>query len=186
MCWSGWGESGQVPAVSTQTHRWEGWKLDRDIYNHSSGPFISVVRDLFWVQVYFKMHFMWIRVEMSDVSTAILHVSCRFHHLKSYSLSPPHLPGVIYDIMSGHLQDNGNELLTVAQVPHLPLNLTHGLSHDCFTSKIRMPTKGPTRFIWPFSHHKQLLNLCEHLLLLLWLELISSVCILKVSLLMIF
>lgn len=70
MRWSGWGESGQVPDVSTQTHRCEGWKLDWDIYNHGAGPFISVVRDLFWLQVYFKRHFMWIRVEM---------LFCTFH-----------------------------------------------------------------------------------------------------------
>lgn len=85
VCWSGWGESGQVPAVSTQTHGWEGWKLDWDIYNHGAVPFISVVRDLFWVQVYFKMHFMWIRLEMSDGFAVILHVLHRFlylfHHL---------------------------------------------------------------------------------------------------------
>lgn len=73
MCWSGWGESGQVPDVSTQTHRCEGWKLDRDIYNHSAGPFISVVRDLFWLQVYFKRHFMWIRVEMSVFCSYFAH-----------------------------------------------------------------------------------------------------------------
>lgn len=143
MCWSGWGESGQVPDVSTQTHRCEGWKLDRDIYNHSAGPFISVVRDLFWLQVYFKRHFMWIRVEMSVFCSYFAH----FMSIPSSEVILPFTPsltGVIYDIMRGHLQDNSNEfrteLLTVAQVPHLPLNLTHDLSHRLWsvTSKIRM------------------------------------------------
>lgn len=98
------------------------------------------------------------------------------------------LAGVIYDIMRGRLQDNGNEfrteLLTVAQVPHLPLYLTHDLTLGLFYFKDQDVDWRSHMINLSLLRRKQLLNLCV-LLLLLWLELISSVCILKDNLLLI-
>lgn len=109
--------------------------------------------------------------------------------IDSFFSSITSLAGVIYDIMRGRLQDNGNEfrteLLTVAQVPHFPLHLTHDLTQGVFYFKDQDADWRSHMINLSLLRCKQLLNLCVHLLLLLWLELISSVYILKDNLLLI-
>ncbi len=111
--------------------------------------------------------------------------------IDSFISSITSLAGVIYDIMRGRLQDNGiefrTELLTVAQVPHLPLYLTHDLTLGLFYFKDQDADWRSHMINLSLLCCKQPLNLCVHLLLLLlmWLELISSVCILKDNLLLI-